>query len=284
MMNKLIAKGVKYTDNAVLMAAQGGRQGANGLPVFQYLEGLKLKPAAINANGETALFYVVRRPKQEELINYFISRGVDVNDQDKEGNTAFMNAAGSNSDLSTLNMLVKQLKNINQTNAKGYSALTLSVRNNTAEVVKWLLDQGASVNITDKNGDNLITHLLQSYTPRNAEAFDAKLKLLTDKGLSAAAMPQNGSSWYHIAVAKNDLNLINRAKSLPIDINQKNKEGYTALHKAALIARNTEILKQLIELGAKKDITTGFKETAYDLARENDYLIKQNVNLDFLKP
>lgn len=283
LMNKLIQKGVKYNDNAMIMAAQGGRGTSNSLEVFKYLEGLKIKPTAIGTNGENALYYIARKPKQEEIINYFISKGVDINLADKEGNSAFMVAAGSNRDLPTLELLSKSVKNINQVNVKGVSALALAVRGNSADVVKFLLDKGADINIVDKSGDNISAYLLQAYNPRGMEDFEAKFKLLTDKGFDVKAVQPNGNSLYHLAVAKNDLALLKRIEPLNVDVNLKNKEGYTALHKAAMTAKDTALMKYLISIGAKKDITTDFKETPFDLATENEFLSKNKIAIDFLK-
>jgi len=283
LMNNLIAKGVKYNDNAILMAAQGGRGSSNGLAVFQYLEGLKLKPAVVGSNGETALFSVARKPKQEEVINYFLSKGVDVNLADKDGNTAFITAAGFNRDLSALALLSKGVKDINQVNLNGVSALAMAVRSNSAEVVEFLLSKGANLNVVDKEGNNLAYYLFQSYGPRGKDDFDAKLKVLSDKGLNLAGIQPNGNSLYHLAVAKNDLALAKLVSSYKVDVNVKNKEGYTALHKAAMTAKDVELMQYLISVGAKKDIVTEFKESPYDLAAENEFLTKNKVSIDFLK-
>ncbi|GGE44872.1 ankyrin repeat protein [Pedobacter psychrotolerans] len=283
LMNKLIAKGVKYNDNAMIMAAQGGRGTSNGLAVFQYLEGLKLKPTAVGNNGENALFYLARKPKQEEVIQYFLSKGVDVNQVDKDGNTAFINAAGFTRDLATLEVLAAKVKNINQKNAKGVSALAMAVRNNSGEVVKFLLDKSADLQVTDQEGNNLAYYLFQGYGPRGMEDFNAKLKVLTDKGFNVAAVQPNGNSLYHLAVAKNDLALAKLVADYKVDVNLKNKEGYTALHKAAMTAKDTAMMEYLITVGAKKDVTTDFKETPYDLAAENEFLTKNKVSIDFLK-
>lgn len=284
LMNALIKKGVKYTDNAMLIAAQGSRGGSNGIEVFKYLESLKIKPNAIGKNGENALHAVVRRPKQAELINYFISKGVDVNKADNEGNTPFMFAAATNNDIEVLTMLTGLVKNINQVNKKGVSALAMAVRGNSPEAVSLLLSKGADINVTDANGDNLAYYLLQAYgSMRGPSTFEPKVKILQDKGFNFAAPQKNGSTLYHLAVAKNNAKLLQWIEPFKVDINAKNKDGLTALHKAAMAAQDDELLKQLVASGAKKDIATDMKETAYDLAAENETLSKNKISIDFLK-
>ncbi|RYY32351.1 MAG: ankyrin repeat domain-containing protein, partial [Sphingobacteriaceae bacterium] len=142
-LNALIKKGVKYNDNAMLLAAQGTRTGANSIEIYKYLETLKLNPNVIGKNGENVLHAIARRPKQLEIIQYFLSKGVDVNKADNDGNTPFMLAAASNHDIETLALLAGSVKNINQVNKKGVSALAMAVRSNSPEVVSFLIGKGA---------------------------------------------------------------------------------------------------------------------------------------------
>ncbi|WP_420146650.1 ankyrin repeat domain-containing protein [Spirosoma sp.] len=291
-MKALLEKGVPAQDNAFIMASQGSRRGPNSPEVFQYLESLKLKPTVVNKNGENALHAIVRRPRQNELIQYFLSKGVDVNQADEEGNTVFMNAAASNRDVTVLEMLMPNVKNINQANEKGTTALALAVKGNSPDVVNYLLSKGANVNVTDKAGDNLAAYLVQaSPAPGGArgeggerkDEFSEKLALLQQKGLDVKAPQKNGNTLYHLAVTKNDLGLVKKLEPLQIDVNARNKDGITALHKAAMVSKDDAILKYLLSIGAKKDVPTNFKETAFDLASENESLSKGNVSLTFLK-
>ena len=291
-------RGVSVNANALIMASQGGRRGPASIEVFQYLESLGIKPTVTNKAGENVLHALVRRPKQNEIIQHFLDKGVDVNQADEEGNTVFMNAAAANRDVAVLDMLMPKVKNINQPNQKGATALAMAIRGNSPEVVSYLLTKGADVTVTDKNGDNLAVYLVLANNapsgPRpeggqrpegglRTDDFTAKLTLLQGKGLDVRAPQKNGNTLYHLAVAKNDLALVKRLEPLQIDVNARNKEGITALHKAAMVSKDDEMLKYLLSIGAKKDIPTSFKETAFDLASENESLSKSNISVNFLK-
>ncbi|MCD8538852.1 MAG: ankyrin repeat domain-containing protein [Leadbetterella sp.] len=56
LVEKLIKRGVKPTDNALFFAAQGSRMSSNGIDTYKYLvENLQLNPAAVNQDGATVL-------------------------------------------------------------------------------------------------------------------------------------------------------------------------------------------------------------------------------------
>lgn len=294
LLKTLLEKEVKYTDNALLIAAQGSRREANTLETYKYLtEDLKIKPTATNKEGQTVLHFLVNKPNQTEIINYFIAKGADVNKADNEGNTPLMIAASSREMSAALEQLLPIVKNINTQNLKGESALTTAVKSGTPNAVEVLLSKGADVKVLDKEGNNLGFYLIQSYRPQmgrspegantKQDPFTAKIKLLQEKGLNLAAPQKDGNTLYHLAVIKNDLALLKKIADLNIDINAKNKDGLTALHKAAMISKDDTILKYLLSVGAKKEIITEFDESAYTLAKENESFAKNNVSLDFLK-
>ena len=293
LLKTLLEKGVKYNDNALIIAAQGSRRDANTLETYKYLvEELKINPKVISKTGETVLHFLAGKSKQNEIINYFFAKGVDPNKADNDGNTALMAAAASR-EIAAMELLLPIVKNNNLQNSKGESALTMAVKSGTPEAVALLLNKSAAVNVLDKDGNNLGYYLIQSYRPMSRgpevangppqDPFEAKIKLLQDEGFNLVAPQKDGSTLYHFAIAKNDLALLKKITNLNIDVNAKNKDGLTALHKAAMIAKDDAILKYLVSIGAKKEITTDFDESAYALAKENESLTKNNVSLEFLK-
>ncbi len=297
-LKKLVEKGVKPNANAMLLAAQGGGgRGAapatgGGLAIFEYLESVGIKPTAVAKNGENVLHAIARKPNQAEQIKYFLAKGVSFDQVNEDGNNVLMSAAAVNRDLAVLELLLPKTKNINQPNLQGQTALTLAVRANSPEVVSYLISKGADVKVLDKKGNNLAFYAVESYRAAGGrgaamgpkpEDFDTKLNALKQAGLDITAAQKDGNTLYHLAVAKNDLSLVKRVQPLGIDINAKNKEGITALHKAALIAKDDVMLKYLVSIGAKKDAVTGFKETAFDLAKDNETLTKNKADITFLK-
>lgn len=293
LIGKLMQRGVKPTSNAFFFATMGSRQGTNGIDTYKYLaEMLKLDPKATNKDGATVLHLVARRPDME-VINYLIGKGVSTSKADNEGNTALIIAsAGRNVELAEL---LLKTNDVNAVNLKGQSALTKAIETGSAEVAALLVKKGANVQLSDIDGNNLAYYWFNSYRevrpggpamPGGADPakdFDDKLVLLKAGGIDVTAPQKNGNTLFHLAVARESLAMIKKAAALGVDINAQDEEGTAPLHKAALIAKDDTLLKTLVELGAKKDAKTELDETAYDLARENDFLSKGNVSIDFLK-
>ncbi|WP_447640744.1 MULTISPECIES: ankyrin repeat domain-containing protein [Chitinophagaceae] len=294
LLKKLDTKGVKHTGNALLMATGGGgrRMGKPvSIDVFKYLvDDLKIDPAFKNKEGQNVLTFLVKQQNQSDIINYFLGKGLDINQADNEGNTVFMAAAGTKN-VEILNTLLPKVKNINAVNVAGESALTSAVKGGSVETISLLLKGGADIHITDKEGNNLAYFAVQAHRagrggfsrPGATDDLADKLQLLKKNGLDVSAPQKNGSTLYHVAASKNDIVALKALYGLGININAKNADGMTALQKAALVAKNDEALKYILSLGADKTIKTDMDETAYDLAASNEYLKKNNISVEFLK-
>lgn len=293
LLKALKAKGVKHTGNALFMAAGGGgrRMGKPvNVEVFRYLvDEVKIAPNAKDKDGQTILHLLVKQQEQDEAIQFFLSKGLDINQTDKDGNSVFMVAAGTKN-IDLLKSFLPKVKNINAVNLAGESALTNAIKNGSIEVIEFLINNGANLQIKDKKGQNLAFVLIQSHRAgrgfnrggNNDETAD-KLQLLKSKGLNLSDTPSDKNTLYHIAASKNDLVALKALNNLGLDINAKNSEGLTALHKSALVSKNDQTLQYLVSAGADKTIKDDMDETAYDLAKENEYLQKANVSVEFLK-
>lgn len=283
MMKKLREKGVGFSKDVMLLASQGTRRGGNSLEVFQYLESVGATPAVYGKKGDNPLHNIVRRPGQEAIVRYFLSKGSDPLQSNEDGNTVFMAAAAYNRDTATLGLLRPYAGDINRKNNAGETALSLAARSNSADVMQYLIRMGADVRASDEKGRNLGYFLLESYSRRQSKEFLPKLEVLASNGFSLAQPQADGSTIYHMAVAKNDLELLKMLQPYKADINAKNTEGLTALHRAAMMSKDDVILKYLLEIGADKTLKTGMDETAFELAKDNEYLAKQQTNIEFLK-
>ena len=107
--------------------------------------------------------------------------------------------------------------------------------------------------------------------------------MLQAKDVKLNTVQADGNTLYHLAAQQNNLALLKNLSNFEIPVNAKNSEGLTALHLAAMKAEDDEMMKYLIANGADKNAKTGFGETAFDLASENEQLQKENVALNFLK-
>lgn len=288
LMNYLINQGVNYKklsqkgENAMIFASRGTRSNTNTLDFYLYLENLGISPNVKTLNGTTPLHAIAFRGKDRTIFEYFLSKGVDINQSDKNGNNPFMNAAYTN-DLSIVKLLSNQLENVNYQNKKGMTALSNAILNNSIDVINFLLEIGADVNINDKKGNSLSYYMIKSLKSKNLETVKQIAKILSSKGLDITQVQKDGNSLFHLAVETNNADLIKWIHSQKVDINKKNNNGITPLQKVVMSAKDDKIIHLLLSLGADKTIKSDFGEKTYDLALENELLKKNNINIEFLK-
>lgn len=283
----LISKNVDYKSpnkkggNAFMFAAQGTRGFNNSIEVYEYLKNLGLIPNVVTQEGSSPLHYIANSKADKGIFEFFLNAGANVDQKDAEGNTPFLNASSRNS-LEIVQLMAKNSKDLSAVNEKGQSGLMLAVANNTPEVTEFLLAEGLDAQAKDSSGNTLAFYVVESFSEKNPESFDKKLKLLQNKGLKMNEIQADGNTLYHLAAKKDNLALVKRLAEFNIPVNAVNGEGNTALQQAAMKAKDTEVMEYLVFLGADKKATTEFGETAYDLAIENEFLQMKNVELKFL--
>lgn len=288
LLDLLIKKGVAYKElngnggNAFIFASQGTRGTENSLDAYKYLEALGIQPNVVTKDGINPLHALAFKNKALDIFNYFIEKGVDVNQANSKGDTPFSNAVSRN-DFNSISHLIKGVSNINHANKSGVTPLMKAAQRNSLEVVDLLLKNGADPMLKDVEGNSLAYYVVQSYNTKKQEEFDKKVSLLKEKGVNFTKQQADGETLWHLAIKKNDLSLLKKIAQLDVPLNTKNSEGNTALHLAAMKAQNADVLKFLLENGADKNIQTSFDETVFDLASENELLQKQNIQLDFLQ-
>lgn len=287
-MEMLIAKGVDYKSlnkeggNAFMFAAGGYRGKTNELATFEYLDKLGLEANIVTTEGLTPIHMLAYRQKDGNVFQFFLDKGLDVNQLDQDGNTAFMRSIrGRNMEAATL--LLPITTSINHKNKDGFSALTYAMRSMSKESVDLLMANGADIKCVDKENRNLVTHLFDVYRDRDQEKFEALLNMVIAQEVTTDKPFSKGSNLLHLAVEKNSSYLIEKAIAMNQAVNHKNEDGLTPLHLAAMKSKDEQLLKLLIQHGADLAILTDFEESAFDLANENELLEKNEVDLNFLR-
>ncbi|OAB79868.1 ankyrin repeat domain-containing protein [Cochleicola gelatinilyticus] len=284
----LVKKGVDYKTlnneggNAFLFAAQGSRGYSNPLAVYTYLKTIGLEPNIVTKKGGSPLHRLAYNTTDPAILNFFLSAGADVNQKDMDKNTPFLNAASRNS-LDMVKLLAERVSNFNGANVKGETALMLAVKGNSPEVTEFLLKKGSNAQAKDSSGNTLAYYLVESFNAKKIEEFEKKATMLQKNGVVFNEVQAEGNTLYHLAAKANDLSLLKKLSEYNIPVNAKNNEGLTALHLAAMKAKDDAMLKYLIALNADTTIKTDFEESVYDLASENELLTKNKTSLNFLK-
>lgn len=128
---------------------------------------------------EAPLFFLAIRQKKIDLVEFFLSKGADINATDKyespainsaltnpdmlkfllsrgaavdqgdyQKNTPFLNAARGNQ-IGTMQILYKAGADINKQNDDKRTPLIICSQGEKTEALKWLLDHGANINAKD---------------------------------------------------------------------------------------------------------------------------------------
>ena len=108
-----------------------------------------------NLRGDSLLFTATH--KTRKLVEFFINKGLNVNEKNNEGKTPFLEASrGSIESLEICKLLISKGANIKLTDNNGENALMHASTNDTTEVLEYLLEKGLDINALNKEGQNIL--------------------------------------------------------------------------------------------------------------------------------
>jgi len=210
----------------------------------------------------TALMYAAFYGR-EEMVQFLITQGANVDWMNSSGQTALMWAVERNH-IATATILIRKGKaNVNIADNKGLTALHTAVRYRCMEMVKILVeDGGAKLNME-------ITRDMDSYTVFQDAAFYGHLEIVEYLLEQGAKMEQKvqGRTALHRAVYKNHSSVAQFLLDCGAEVDAVEESNRrTSLHQAAFFG-HLETLKVLLDSGADVNIKDKIGLTAQDVAR-----------------
>ncbi|SFM30904.1 ankyrin repeat domain-containing protein [Pelosinus propionicus] len=194
-MNQLLLNSIQKNDiNMVKTAVE------NGANVNIYKDGNEMATALTLSIGN------------EEIMNYLISLGADVNATiDLPGNippvriNPLMKAVYKN-DFISVKTLMENGANVNYSDSRGFRPLDIAISNNysSIKIIKYLIENGANVNYTIKSGSNP-TPLMLAIKNKNIQA----IQMLLVAGANLTQVDSKGKTVKDYAADSDNNEIIN---------------------------------------------------------------------------
>ncbi len=226
-----------------------------------------------DSNGDTIIMtllqnnntpYISKDNNKDAVMMLLFSNAIiDINIQNKKGNTALFYSLGIDNNSLTKKFL--QLgADVNIKNIYNYTPLMHAVKNiKDIKLVKLLIDEGADVNVIDETGMTALGYSVYSYEDNNSIAIT---RLLLNSGAKVNRKNAQATSALMHAVKSGNYNSAKLLLVVGADINTKNAAGKTAIN----YAYKPEVVQLLIDRGADYSIIDAVKIGSID--KMNDFI------------
>lgn len=221
----------------------------------------------VNSELKT-LLHVSAQEKQKEISKYLLEKGLNPDQKDAKGKSAFAYACLTE-DENLINLFLEYKPNVNTQDNLGNTPAHKAIKN--MQVLKILLDNGANPYVQNEFGLPLL-HMAKN----NLETADFLLK----RKINPNSINEDGQSLLHTAASEGRIELIKKLISYNAEVNFKDNENNTPL----FFAKNPFVIQELVDNGSKVNITNKKGETPLGLffKRKNkdniEALLKNGAN------
>lgn len=290
----------------------GIEKGCLKLIVELLKHGADVNTRSLKAGFTTPLHSAVKY-QQLEIAKLLISYKADINVQDICSKTPIFYA------IESANFKMTKLLLTHQANISYMpNLLHIAVQNDFKDIVEALLQHGADVNASDKDGNTALLFTCKTKKTGNNKIKGEIAKLLLSKGANVDAQTKTGETTLHAAIQgeftevvetvlmyNGNVNSVQRCGATALHLsayNRKNKicqlllkkgahvnakedNGYTALHIASFIG-NTKVVNILLEYGAEVNCKSLRDITPLHLAAKKgdleiiNILLKRGANIN----
>ena len=226
-----------------------------------------------NNQGETALFLAAQN-RQQDVVSILIQNGADITIPDMYGDTP-IHCAASSEQLEVLMILLRAVPGsplINQQNSMGETPLSKITKYRQYKAVNTLLEKGADVTISDKDGNTPLHNVVINIYRVDIEISLQTIKILLAKDKWSQSQHKNNhnKTALDIAVNQNRYKIVNYfLNNTLIDVSET-----TVLFK--------KLFKYLFKTNkmfdAKKEMISSFRRHGTEISEDQfERLTKHNL-------
>ena len=212
-----------------------------------------------------------------DVVCLLLTKGLNVNVQDKDGNTPDYLCIEAKADLKILESLIAHGAEISIVNHAGMNLLYLAAQSGRLDVLAFLLSKDSTSeyrNVRAKNGETLLLCALAS----EYKSLE-KVKLVGDAISTSDCLVGNeyGETGLHLATKMGEAEQMKYFLDKG-NLNEQTNDGSTALH-LALANSNAEWAKLLLDRGADICITAHDGNTPLHLAVLNCCVLDATLSM-----
>ena len=208
-----------------------------------------------------SLFNAIRN-RNVNATRKLLNNGVNVNQENKEGNTPLYRASEMGH-TEAVKLLLSKGADVNKAKKDGDTPLTIASYEGHTEIVKLLLAKGADINKVDKDGETAL------YVASEGNHFDI-VEMLRKAGANVNKADNRGRTPLYVASREGNVSSVRELlKSKNVQVDKVDKDGWTPLMIASQFGAPL-CARALLKAGANVNKAKPDGVTALHVASFND--------------